>query len=342
MTNFLCAPFAEDEQTVSYHGFKKGGQVFSCLHYCRFVEPKSKTPFFGKIHSVFYNKDQREKMAEVSVFQFVPEEQRRVQSDFYNELYAVMGDTMEIPLSCISPAEVSILHVPHTVNDDSLLSYVEVNIGKNEYTDDEASDGGEDDDMEDFIVNGDVFGWYRDCIDAKTDKIEPSPPPKFVDKYLSFETERDDKLSHEFVTYLREQFVEPMMKDAFRVCDELFDELFVPSLFQKLLMGDYTLREGKLRFADANKITYIACDNAKTEKLTAFLHLLKVMLSGDVLPPVVELYKFCVGAQPESRKRTASEAALDVYDEEVEEEEWDSNEETSDDDDDYSVCSDEN
>lgn len=346
MTEFLCAPFSEDEQTVSYHGFKKSGQVFSCLHYCRFTEPKSKTPFFGKIHSVWYDKAEHEKMAEVAVFQFVPEERRCVQSDIYNELYSVHGDTMDIPLSCISPVEVSILHVPHTIRDTSILSYVDSNIGKDEYTDEESSDNGEeedDDDMGDFIVNGDVFGWYRDCIDAKTDKIQPAPPPQFCDKFLSFETERDNKLGHEFVTYLRDEFVEPMMKDALFVPNYAHH---APHLFNALLKGEWKLStEDTVLFSNGadndNVVVSVVC--TKFEKLCGFVHLLKTMLGCDPLPPLVELYTFCVGAQSveTNRKRSASEAALDMCDNNIEEEEWDSNEETSDDDDQYSVYSDE-
>jgi hypothetical protein len=344
MSTFIGPVIEENNHGVHYHGFKVRGQVFSCLHYCTFTEPVSKKKFFGKIQSVFQDKHTHENMLEVSVFQYVPDCKKRVESDLYNELYMVVGNTMEIPISCVAPAEVSVLHVPHMITSENILSYVDVNIGKAEYTDDEESDM-EDDDM-DFIVNGDVFGWYQECIDAKTDIVKYAPPPKFVDKYMAFETvPQNERLEHEFTNYLFEEFLKPMM-DCITVSEHVTRlEIFKCLLEERFYFEDLNTHPDKITFQCRMVSACVTCHKLRTQRLAAFIHLLKVMLQGTVIPAMVELYTFvCAGAGqsvPPTRKRSASDAVLDAADNNTGTEEWDSNDETSDDDDNYSVYSDE-
>ena len=101
MTSTLLGDsFTETEEAVFYHGFKKKGVIFSALNYVLFREEHSQELFFGKIQSIFLDKETSTQKAEVTVFQFVAQDQKRTDSDIYNELWnlywwllAVFGDS---------------------------------------------------------------------------------------------------------------------------------------------------------------------------------------------------------------------------------------------------------
>jgi len=287
-TTFLGEPCAFSEDAIYYHGFKKAGQVFSVLHYIIFNHKGQQ--FFGKLQSVFQDKTLDMKRAEVAVFQFVPDDGTDRGNEDYHEVWAVLKDTMEISLSVIEPKEVTIVHVPPTIADSKILEYVDTNIGKIEHEEGEDSDYDSEDDMSDFIVKGEVFGFYQYGVD-QNDKLHYAPPPKFSDKYLSFETTEDsEKLGHEFVEYLKYNYISPKLvcfKDKTPFTDE--------EIIQKLLLQEYAILRKKFYFSVANhQEVQMDCDLDKARALVAFVFLLKTMLTKEKVPSSNDMYNFCL------------------------------------------------
>jgi len=286
-TTFLGEPYAYSEDSIYYHGFKKGGVVFSALHYIVFNHKEQQ--FFGKIQSVFQDNTLDMKRAEVSVFQFVPDDGTDRGNENYHELWSVVGDTIEISLSSIEAKEVAIVHVPPTIKDEDIMEYVDENIGKVEHSEEEESDYDSDDDMSDFIVKGEVFGFYQYSVD-QNDKIHYAPPPKFSDKCLSFETmDPEDKLSHEFVEYLKYKYIAPKL-GCFTDKTTFTDE----DIIQRLLIGEYAVHDDRFYFAIAPQEIEMDCDIDKTKALVAFVFLLKTMLMQPEPPSLIDLYTFCL------------------------------------------------
>ena len=319
MFTFIGNPCANTDNGIYYPGFKQNGTVFSCLHYCRFTEPTSNLIFFGKINSVFQDKETDRAMAEVAVFQYVPVERRLIESDTYHELYLVLGDTMEIPISSIAATEVSIVHVPSNVI--NIESYIDQNIGKAEYSDGDESDGDSDD--KDFIVRGDVFGFYKFCINTMTDKIDVAPPPKFVDAYLSFEN-ASRSINHEFVELIFQEFIEPFMDCIPK------NQFTNTNMFKKMLGNECTFQDSVPSTVFFNGVG-VPCNKDETESMVGFVFLLQKMLSSPTMPSVLDLYKFvCLSQNPAggpSRKRARVEEEEEEEEQEEEEEEEDEEEE---------------
>lgn len=287
-TTFLGEPCAFSEDATYYHGFKKGGTVFSALHYVVFNHKGQQ--FFGKIQSIFKDVQEDKKMAEVSVFQFPAEDGADRGNGDYHEVWAVLHDTMEIPISAIEAKEVTLVHVPPNISDDKILEYVDENIGKVEHEEGEDSDYDSDDDMSDFIVKGEVFGFYQYGID-QNDKLHYAPTPKFSDKYLSFESiDDDDKLQHEFVEHLKYRYIAPKLECFKNKSIHFTDE----ELIQKLLFQQYTVNNDKFYFVVDDHPVQMDCDINKAKTLTAFVFLLKTMLTKEKVPSVIDMYNFCL------------------------------------------------
>ena len=291
-TSFVCAPFAENDDGIYYHGFKVQGKVFSALNYCAFKESTSGETFFGKIQSIFHDKKTNLPMAEVSVFQFTPSDQKRTDSVEYNELWAVMNQTMEIPLSSIQNKEVALCHVPPEVNDKDLIDYVHKNIGKKEH--DEAKDSDdeeEEDDMEDFIVNGDIMGFYQYGV-TDDDELCYAPPPQFADKYLSFQTsDVEDKIEHEFSYYIAYEFILPQIKKHIIHNEPALNPEMVLDCFYT---QQYAITDNKFYIEIAEGQLQVNCDIDDARKMTAFVFLLKTMLTNEEVPKLTDMYDFCL------------------------------------------------
>jgi len=283
MTSFVCESWAEDSAAIYYHGFKTKGKVFSALNYCIFRESKTGELFFGKIQSIFLEKSTDTPMAEVSVFQYTPDDQKRTEIEEYNELWAVLDDTMEIPLSSIQSKEVALCYVPPTITDNHLLDYVHKNIGKKEH--DEAIDSDDEeeaDDLADFIVNGDVMGFYQYGVTAD-DVVHYAPPPQFADKYLSFQTTTENKLEHEFAYYITNNYILPQIKQFASASNpaRMLDAIFTQT---------YHIANNAFFLED----TQIECDIEHVKRIAAFVLLLKTMLVADETPKLTDMYNFCL------------------------------------------------
>lgn len=208
---------SETDDALYYHGFKLDNIVFACLHYIQFR--KHGQIWWGKIHSIWVNKSNRKKMIEVQPFRNVPDDQRRTNYDEYDELYAVVGETIYIPAASVLPYECRLAWVPPHVADDDLIAYVEENIGKPEYKDDTrtvAADNDDeeegDDDMGDFIVHGDRWGFYQYAVNNRNDSVNYSPSPQFTDLAMSTtktQVEEDDWHTSELCTYVFDNFIKP-------------------------------------------------------------------------------------------------------------------------------------
>lgn len=156
-------------------------------------------------------------MIEVQPFRNVPDEQRRTHYDEYDELYAVVGETIDVPAASVLPYECRLAWVPPHVADDDLIGYVEENIGKPEYKDDTRTlvqplDDEEEDGVGDFIVHGDRWGFYQYAVNNKTDTVDYSPSPQFTDLAMSItkaRVEEDDWHTSELCTYIFNNFVKP-------------------------------------------------------------------------------------------------------------------------------------
>ena len=286
--NFVGDAWIANDDAIFYHGFKIAGEIFSVLHYIKFHH-KSRD-FFGKLQSVFYDKKDDIKKAEVVVFQFVRDDCDFDRgNDDYHEVWVVENETMEIPLSSISPTEITLVHVPANVKDDDVLTYVDNNIGIVEHDEgaDSDSDSDPDNDMSDFIVKGEVFGFYQYSID-QNDELHYAVPPRFSDKFLSFETS-DDRMRHEFVDYLKEKYIFPKL-DCFYEKTPFSDDEMVQMVFNQ----DYVNTETDFCFKAKNGPIIMDCDLEKTKKLVSFIFLLKVMLTQQDIPLVRDIYNFCL------------------------------------------------
>lgn len=209
-------PWKETADAEYFHGFQKNNIVFSCLHYIQFRQHGE--VWWGKLHAVWKEKSNGRVMCEVQPFQYVPESQERADCEDYDELYAVIDGTVEIPAAWICPHECVLCYVPPQVEDDMLIEYTENNIGKPEYPDDKRatcgdSDDDDDDDDADFIVNGERFGFYQYAVSESSDEVVYAPPPQFVDKLMAHE--QDD-----FIAYVKDTYV----KDP-TGCDEFLDNI---------------------------------------------------------------------------------------------------------------------
>jgi len=161
------AAYVENGDTY-YHAFRRHDVVFGPTRYCRFSTGGA--TFFGKIHSCWRDSANKQAMAEIQPFVYAGDGARDVGAD-YPELKMVVGGTIEIAIAKIKPIDVRLLHVPGDVKD--LASFVESNIGTEEYSEDEDDDG--------FIVKGDQWGWYQYTDDGRL-----APPPQFVDKIMAY------------------------------------------------------------------------------------------------------------------------------------------------------------
>lgn len=200
-------PWKETPDAEYYHGFSKNNTLFSCLHYIQFRQHGE--VWWGKLHAVWREKSNGRIMCEVQPFQYVPESQARTECNDYDELYAVIDGTVEIPAAWICPYECVLCYIPPEVKDDMLIEYTENNIGKSEYPEEQRralyEDGdeeeySEDDDDDDFIINGEQFGFYQYAVSKDTDEIVYAPPPQFVDKLMANGQE-------DFIAYVKETFV---------------------------------------------------------------------------------------------------------------------------------------
>ena len=286
--SFIGECFAETEDARFYHGFRQGGHVFSALQYIIFNHEGRQ--FFGKVHSVFFDKILEMNRVECSVFRFPDGADRG--NDDYPELWAVSDETMEIPISSIEPFDVTIVHVPVTVADEQIIDYVDANIGKSEHEEgrDSDSDYDSDDDMSDFIVNGDYFGFYQYSVD-QDNKLHYAPPPKFSDKYMSFESMDDDeKLTHEFITHVKTIYIVPRLvcmtdRSPFENDDEII---------QLLMTHKYVTHDDSFFFMKDQQEIKVECDVARASALAAFVFLLRTMLVQAELPSVSDMYDFCL------------------------------------------------
>ena len=205
---------SETDEALYYHGFKLDNIVFACLHYIQFR--KHGQIWWGKIHSIWVTKSDNRKMIEVQPFRNVPDTQRRTHYDEYDELYCVVGETMDIPAASVLPYECRLAWVPPYVTDGDLISYVEENIGKAEYKDDTRAvvdvPVEEDDEIGDFIVQGDRWGFYQYAVNKKNNTVDYSPSPQFTDLAMSIKKTRvegDDWHTSELCTYIFTHFIKP-------------------------------------------------------------------------------------------------------------------------------------
>lgn len=207
-------PVSVTDEALYYHGFKLDNIVFACLHYIQFR--KHGQIWWGKIHSIWVTKSDNKKMIEVQPFRNVPENQRRTHYEEYDELYSVVGETIDIPASSVLPYECRLAWVPPHVPDNDIISYVEDNIGKAEYKDDtravvQAHDE-EDDEIGDFIVQGDRWGFYQYAVNNKNNTVDYSPSPQFTDLAMSISMTKvrgDDWHTSELCMYIFTNFIKP-------------------------------------------------------------------------------------------------------------------------------------
>lgn len=244
-------PVSETEDALYYHGFKLDNIVFSCLHYIQFR--KHGQIWWGKIHSIWMTKNDRKEMIEVQPFRNVPDNQRRTDYEEYDELYSVIGKTIDIAASSVLPYECRLVWVPPHITDDDIIAYVEENIGKAEYDDDtravtDSDDNDDFDDMGDFIVQGDRWGFYQYAINEDSTLtagcIDYSPSPQFVDLAMSITKERleqDDWYKSELSVYIFNNYIKtkyPAMntyKDCIAV-DAI--DTFSEKMKEELLLDD--------------------------------------------------------------------------------------------------------
>lgn len=164
-------------------------------------------------------------MLEVQPFRNVPDDQRRTDYEEYDELYSVVGQTIDIPASSVLPYECRLVWVPPHVSDQNLIAYVEENIGKPEYEDDtraaiiadgehggngDSNDG--DDDIRNFIVQGDRWGFYQYAVNDKSSDVDYSPSPQFIDLAMSIDTDKvrqEDWYTSELCSYVFKNFIKP-------------------------------------------------------------------------------------------------------------------------------------
>lgn len=180
MTKIRCLPekpWKITEDAEFYHGFTKNQTVWSALHYIQFK--RHGKVWWGKIHSVWKEKPSGRVMLEIQPFQYVPEDQQRSDSPDYEEMYAVLDATEEIPAAWVCDHECSLCYVPPHVKDMQLMKYTEENIGLGEYGEE---DKGDDDG---FIVSGEAWGFYQYAVPKDGEDVVYAPPPKFVDLVMS-------------------------------------------------------------------------------------------------------------------------------------------------------------
>ena len=200
-------------------------------------------------------------MIEVQPFRNVPEDQRRTDYEEYDELYSVVGETIEIPIASVLPYECRLVWVPPSVTDEDLIGYVEENIGKPEYEDDCRPHGDAhrcdieddtDDDIGDFIVHGDRWGFYQYAVRSTTSGttvVDYSPSPQFTDLAMSITKEKveqeEDWHTSELCTYIFNNFIKPrspLMNNTYEECrrdDKI--KAFVAEMRKELLVDERDL-----------------------------------------------------------------------------------------------------
>jgi len=163
--------------------------VFGPLCYCRFAY--AGVNYFGKIHSCWEDTQKHVAMAEVQPFRYRKNGHTFPQDELatYREVVSVVGECMEIPISSILSDSALVCWVPHTIirgDGDRLFDYVESSIGKPEHL--LADDGDSDaDDDDDFIVDGEIFGWYQFAVSGDSTAVRLAPPPQFIDMWMTYE-----------------------------------------------------------------------------------------------------------------------------------------------------------
>lgn len=240
-------PVSESDEALYYHGFKLDNIVFACLHYIQFR--KHGQIWWGKIHSIWVTKSDNKSMVEVQPFRNVPDDQRRTDYEEYDELYAVVGDTIDIPAASVLPYECRLAWVPPHVADDDLINYVEDNIGKAEYEEDTRTSvvTEETEDIGDFIVHGDRWGFYQYAVNNKDDTVNYSPSPQFTDLAMSIsksQVSEDDWYSSQLCTYVFKNFIKPTY-EAIHTYDDCSQEgrvkTFMDHFRQELMMEERDL-----------------------------------------------------------------------------------------------------
>ena len=277
---WISDPAHETDDAVFYHGFEINGVVFSALRYCVFTDDTSEIEFFGKIHSCFRNKKTNDNEVEMQVFQHVPNNERRVDSETgYHELFVVLGDTTTVTIDNIRPQQVGMVWVPATIGDDNILNFVEQNAGKPEYPDSDDESVGS---MDDFIVDdSELFGFFQ--YGLADDKLVYAPPPQFTDAYMTFENDENRTLQSDLSVFIVERFLNNKLADTL--------VSHTPSLVPALYNDKVSVQNMTVQY---NGQTHQLKNAMGFRQITAFVTLLKAMLTAEALPPVEKLYEFCL------------------------------------------------
>lgn len=298
LNRFIGDACHEDDNATYFHGFKKQDVTFGALSYCLFK--KEGMEFFAKIHSCWWDKAEGVGMAEIQPFQYVPDSDKRTDSDHYHELFATIGDTMEIRIKDIIPKEVHLVWVPPDVPDDKLIDYTEKNVGKKEYKHSLlAYDSEDDEDDDDFIVLGEVWGFYQYCVYADSSKGEQvffSPSPQFMDRYMTFES----TLANGSKNWWEDEFIEHILHSylvpKFNQCFPGLTQLDAMQLFTCIYNHDYIMPKtsSNIVFKIMNE-TYgpYKCDRDLVSKIDAFILLFSTLIKTDKAT-VIDIYNFCL------------------------------------------------
>jgi hypothetical protein len=266
-TTFLGRVARVEDGVTYYHAFSVDGTVFGPLQYCRFTH--AGMLFFGKIHSCWLD-GQGVAMAEVQPFRPRPSGRKFAEDETnaFTEVIAVLGATMDIPISTIHSDKALVCWVPHEVTDDQIFEYVDINIGKKEYPDSE----GEDSDDE-FIVDGEVFAWYQLAVEGSSVSTVAAPPVQFVDLFMTHDHSAEPWFQQQFPYHIFENYF------AARFTALVPDKSQTMHFFAKLENGTMPLQEDTARQAEAE-----ACG--------AFVSKLKDLLATNA--SIITVYNHCV------------------------------------------------
>jgi len=288
--SFLGAVAHENEFAVYYHGFNLNGRVFSALRHCRFKDPVSEEVFFARIHAVYRTTEGRENMVELQVFLPVPANQKRCTLVEYTELYAVLNDTVDVPIESLLEDDVRILHVPAAVNDAHLETYVHRNMGSEPHDLDSDSDSESDDEGGDFVLEGDSWAFYQYGLSKDDDtEVFYAPPPTFTDRFMSYQTDDRPWHEHDFVQHLFDKYMRQAVVDTFPNRSG-HDEMEIATL----------VREDKVQInAGSATICFdgglpVHYSKPRFAKLKPFLFLMQKLLESREDLTVQGLYNFCL------------------------------------------------
>lgn len=196
-------PWKTTEDAEFYHGFTKNQVVWGALHYIQFK--RHGKVWWGKIQSVWKEKPSGRVMLEIQPFQYVPESQQRCDAEDYDELYAVLDSTEEIPAEWVCNHECSLCHVPPHVKDSGLVDYTEMNIGLSEYDTAKEDEELRDENGDGFIVEGEAWGFYQYAVPKEGEGVVYAPSPQFVDLIMSY-TKVTNWMASPLVKYIQRNF----------------------------------------------------------------------------------------------------------------------------------------